>query len=44
MKGWVENVTASSAIFLLSGIGMLKFLPGNKEKVNIYTIIHRLVI
>jgi hypothetical protein len=24
--GWVENVTASSAIFLLGGIGMLKYI------------------
>jgi len=34
--GWVENVTASSAVLLLAGIGMLKFIPGKKEKVIIY--------
>lgn len=32
--GWVENITASSAIFLLGGIGMLRYIPGNETKVN----------
>ena len=37
--GWVENVTASSAVLLLAGIGMLKFIPGKEEKVIIYILI-----
>jgi hypothetical protein len=32
--GWVENITASSAIFLLGGIGMVKYIPGNETRVN----------
>lgn len=36
--GWVENVTASSAVFLLGGIGMLKFIPGKDRKVKNYKI------
>ena len=32
--GWVENVTAGSAIFLLGGIGMLKHIRGNDQVVN----------
>lgn len=32
--GWVENVTASSAIFLLGGIGMVKYIPGNETRVT----------
>ena len=31
--GWVENITASSAVFLLGGIGMIKYMPGKARKV-----------
>ena len=40
--GWVENVTASSAVLLLAGIGMLKFIPGKIEKVIIYILIKQI--
>lgn len=32
--GWVENLTASSAIFLLGGIGMVKYIPGNETRLG----------
>jgi hypothetical protein len=28
--GWVENVTACTAIFLLGGIGMIRYIPGDE--------------
>lgn len=32
--GWVEGVTAASAVFLLSGIGMLKHIHVNPDSIG----------
>ncbi|EAS00429.1 male sterility protein (macronuclear) [Tetrahymena thermophila SB210] len=32
--GWVEGVTAASAVFLLSGIGMLKYIHANRNAIG----------
>lgn len=32
--GWIDNITAMSALFLLGGIGMIKYIPGNETKVT----------
>lgn len=33
-QGWVEGVTAASAVFLLSGIGMLKHIHANPNAIG----------
>jgi fatty acyl-CoA reductase len=33
-KGWVENITASTALFFLSGIGFLKYINSAYSKIG----------
>ena len=31
--GWVEGVAASTAVFLMGGLGIVKYLPGSNKTV-----------
>ena len=33
--GWIEGVNASTSIFLLGGLKIMKYIPGNKKNVII---------
>ena len=34
VPGWVQNITASTALFLLSGIGLVKYIHGRNSQIG----------